>query len=140
MSQATKSVTKRIKMNSKKVVLIVMLSLLASKGWSESQYFCNTEHAISLFKSGKTYNKLDTHFLTQFIVRVDEKNQTLTLNGSHFGEGYEMALEISANGLLVFGKLNSASFVMDKSVSKGGEYRFSTTSGYVSGSLGTCIW
>ena len=53
-------------MNSKKVVLIVMLSLLASKGWSESQYFCNTEHAISLFKSGKTYNKLDTHFLTQF--------------------------------------------------------------------------
>ena len=127
-------------MNRKKFILIVMLSLLASKGWSESEYFCNTEHAISLLKSGETYNKLDAHFLTQFIVRVDEINQTLTLNGSHFGEGLEMALEISSNGLLVFGKSNSASFVIDKSASKGPEYRFSTTSGYVSGSLGTCIW
>jgi hypothetical protein len=133
-------VIKRIKMDSKKVVLIVILSLLASKGWSESEYFCNTEHAISLFKSGKTYNKLDAHFLTQFIVRVDEKNQTLTLNGSHFGEGYEMALEVSSNGLLLFGKSNSASFVIDKSVSKGAEYRSSTTAVYVSGSVGTCIW
>ena len=122
-----------------KKILIISCIFLIPQGWTEVEIACSTEHAISLFSSGKTYNELDPHFSTLFKVRIDKKDKTLTLNGSHFGVGYEMALDVSPNGLLMFGKSNSAVFLIDNTDPMGMEYRYSTTAAYVSGSRGTCI-
>ena len=122
-----------------KKILSISCLFLIPQGWTEVDITCNTEHAISLFKSGKIYNELDPHFSTLFKVRIDKKDKTLTLNGSHFGVGYEMALDNSPNGLLMFGKSNTAVFLIDNTDPMGMEYRYSSTAAYTSGSRGTCI-
>lgn len=132
-------IVKEVKMKILRKILIISYIFLIPQGWTDVEIACSTEHAISLFKSGKTYNELDPHFSTLFKVRIDEEDKTLTLDGSHFGTGYEMALDFSTNGLLIFGELNSAVFLIDNTDPMRMEYRFSTTAGYVSGSRGTCI-
>ena len=122
-----------------KQILIISCLFLTSQGWSDVEYVCNTQHAISLFESGQTYNELDPHFSTFFKLRIDTKEKTLTLDGSHFGDGYEMALDISPNGILMYGQSNSAVFLIDNSDPTRMEYRYSTVAAYVSGSRGTCI-
>ena len=67
---------KGIKMKMLKKILSISCLFLIPQGWTEVDITCNTEHAISLFKSGKIYNELDSHFSTLFKVRIDKKDKT----------------------------------------------------------------